>query len=255
MGLCERNMNVLISLYHHKDQTRFSVPDCVLDCVWKLKVASQSVFYILAKWLWWLLFFSPVFSLRACTVVWWSSLNTVVRGRNPWPLTPLQSLQHVRAKSIPSVPPIPLWSKPGRQKERWRTIGLAVCCSETISVKQPVWTLPALFFFTFPEWLLACKHGRLQSKNTVHSVFLTRNGRCHLQNKNFYKGQSFVMVGEFSWLWRKRSGVRILSDKVFMEVFWRDVQVKKTSDFNIRAQCFEYLFLKPQLHESLQQLR
>lgn len=49
MGLCEQNMNVLILLYHHKNPARFSVPDYVLDCAWKLKLASQSVFYILAK--------------------------------------------------------------------------------------------------------------------------------------------------------------------------------------------------------------
>lgn len=49
MGLCERNMNVLILLYHYKDQARFSVPDYVLDYAWKLKLASQSVFYTLAK--------------------------------------------------------------------------------------------------------------------------------------------------------------------------------------------------------------
>ena len=49
MGLCECNMNVLILLYHHKDQARLSVPDYVLDYTWKLKLASQSVFYILAK--------------------------------------------------------------------------------------------------------------------------------------------------------------------------------------------------------------
>lgn len=49
MGLCERNMNVLILLYHQKEQARFCVPDYVLDCAWKLKLASQSVFYILAK--------------------------------------------------------------------------------------------------------------------------------------------------------------------------------------------------------------
>lgn len=42
-------MNVLILLYHHKDQARFSVPDYVLDYAWKLNLASQSVFYILAK--------------------------------------------------------------------------------------------------------------------------------------------------------------------------------------------------------------
>lgn len=50
MGLCERNVNVLILLYHHhKDQARFSVPDYVSHYAWKLKLASQSVFYILAK--------------------------------------------------------------------------------------------------------------------------------------------------------------------------------------------------------------
>lgn len=43
------NMNVLLLLYHQKDQARFCGPDCVLDFVWKLKVASQSVFYIRAK--------------------------------------------------------------------------------------------------------------------------------------------------------------------------------------------------------------
>lgn len=43
MCLCESNMSVLILLYHHKDQARFSVPDCVSDHVWKLKVASQSI--------------------------------------------------------------------------------------------------------------------------------------------------------------------------------------------------------------------
>lgn len=46
MGLCECNMNVLILLYHHKDQARFSVPDYVLDYECKLKLASQSVFFI-----------------------------------------------------------------------------------------------------------------------------------------------------------------------------------------------------------------
>lgn len=49
MGLCEHNMNVLTLQYHHKVQARFSVPDYVLDNAWKLKLASQSVFYILAK--------------------------------------------------------------------------------------------------------------------------------------------------------------------------------------------------------------
>ena len=78
------------------------------------------------------LVFFHVFSLPASSVVRWNSLNTVVLGRNPWPLTFLQSLQHVRAKCrvFPWVPPIPLWSKTGRQKERFRTIGLAVCCSQ-----------------------------------------------------------------------------------------------------------------------------
>lgn len=49
MALCERNVNVLILLYHRGDQARFSVPDYVLDSVWKLNLATQSVFYILAK--------------------------------------------------------------------------------------------------------------------------------------------------------------------------------------------------------------
>ena len=44
-------------------------------------------------------FFLHVFSLPACRVVRWSSLNMAVLERNPWPLTSLQSLQHVRAKS------------------------------------------------------------------------------------------------------------------------------------------------------------
>lgn len=43
--------------------------------------------------------FFHVFSLPVSRVVRWSSLNMVVLGRNPWPLTFMQSLQHVRAKS------------------------------------------------------------------------------------------------------------------------------------------------------------
>lgn len=49
MVLCERNLNVLILLYHQKDQARFCVPDYVLDYVWKLKLACQNVFYSLGK--------------------------------------------------------------------------------------------------------------------------------------------------------------------------------------------------------------
>lgn len=49
MGLCERSTNVLILLCHQEDQTRFYVPDYVLDYVWKLKLASESVFDIHAK--------------------------------------------------------------------------------------------------------------------------------------------------------------------------------------------------------------
>lgn len=84
MGLCECNMNVLILLYHHKDQARFSVPDYVSDYVWKLKLASQSVFYIHAKIA---LMVFHVFSLVASRAVQWSSLNMAVWGETLglWP--------------------------------------------------------------------------------------------------------------------------------------------------------------------------
>lgn len=51
MILCEHNMNALILLYQHKNPARFSVPDCVWDHAWKLKLACERVFYILTKYL------------------------------------------------------------------------------------------------------------------------------------------------------------------------------------------------------------
>lgn len=50
MGLCEHNMiAIFFLLYQHTEQAWLRVPDYVTDDTWKLKLACQSVLYILSK--------------------------------------------------------------------------------------------------------------------------------------------------------------------------------------------------------------
>lgn len=140
MGLCERYMNVLILLYHHKGQARFLRPwlcfgRCmeietgILECLLYPCQIALMTFH--------------VFSFRASRAVRKSGLNMVVAAEKPLASDPLLKSAPCKCneQSLPLGPYALI--KTGRGKERFKTIGPAVLLIRTISVNTPELTLPA----------------------------------------------------------------------------------------------------------------